>query len=180
MMFKNTLITYGIGTRLLHWIMAALIIGLLAIGFYMTNIDKSDSKWYLYSLHKATGTLVLGLIVLRIIWRFSNIWPGLPDNTPKWQANLAHFNIFFLYCMMLLMPITGFFGSIVGGHDISFYGLFTIPAIANDKDTSKLLFEIHEIAPYFLIASIGLHLFAAFYHHFIMKDNVLLRMIKGS
>lgn len=165
---------------MLHWSMSILIIGLLLVGFYMTNIDKSDFKWYMYDLHKATGTLVLILVVLRIIWRLSNVWPGLPDNMPKWQVLLVHFNIFFLYCMMLIMPVTGFFGSLIGGHDISFYNLFTISAIAQNKELGKRLFEIHEIAPYFLIASIGLHFFAALYHHFIMKDNVLRRMLKGS
>lgn len=178
-MLKNTLETYGSGTRLLHWLVAILIISLLIVGFYMTSMEKSELKWYIYGLHKATGTVVLALVSLRIIWRLSNVWPGLPSDTPKWQLWLVRCNISFLYCMMVLMPLTGFLGSLVGGYDISFYGLFTIPAIAQDKEAGKWLFEIHEIAPYFLIASIGLHIFAAFYHHFIMRDNVLRRMLKG-
>lgn len=179
-MIKNTEMTYGSGTRLLHWTISILIISLLIVGFYMTSLQISDNKWYIYGLHKATGVVILGLVILRIIWRFTNVWPGLPRSVPRWQALVAKINIFFLYCAMLTMPLTGFFGSLLGGHDISFFGFFTIPAIAQDKEAGKWLFEVHDTVAYILVALIGLHFFAALYHHFIMKDNVLKRMIMSN
>ena len=179
-MFKNTEIAYGLGTRIIHWTMALMIITILIVGFYMVGLPKTDYKWDIYGIHKATGTVILVLVLLRILWRLSNVWPLLPDSVPSWQAFLANLNIFFLYCAMLAMPLSGFFGSLLGGHDISFYGLFIIPAIAENNVLSGYLWDIHHILPYFLVASIALHLLAALHHHFILKDNVLRRMWSGS
>ncbi len=178
-MLKNTPTTIGLVARLLHWVMSILIISIIAVGFYMTDLPNSEDKWYIFGMHKSIGVLILALVVFRIIWRLVNLWPGPSKEIPKWQEFAANADIFLLYCMMLIMPLSGFLGSLIGGYDVSFFGLFTIKAIAHNKELSGYFWDLHNFVPWLLVAAIAVHFLAAMYHHFIMKDNVLGRMWRG-
>ncbi len=81
-----------------------------------------------------------------------------------------------LYILMLAMPITGFLSSTLANHAITFYGLFTILPLANNHTASRFFSKSHEIASYLLIMFFALHVIGAFYHHFFLKDDVLIRM----
>jgi cytochrome b561 len=176
---QNTETSYGLFTKGIHWVLAAMIIGVTAVGFYMPSLPPSDDKWHLYGLHKATGVVILALVFLRIAVRLTNIQPKLPATTPTWIVKSANANIFLLYCLMLAQPLTGFLGSLMSGHDISVYGLFTIKAFGEYKAISTLLWQMHGIIPYALVALILVHIFGGLYHHFILRDNVLRRMFNG-
>jgi cytochrome b561 len=177
-MLKNTENSYGLIARLLHWIIAFSIIGLISVGFFMSSMENSPEKAELYGIHKAFGVIVLSLIVLRIIWRFSNktVLPadGLP-NIIKLAAKSGHF---LLYIFMLIMPISGIMMSRLMGYDVSVFGLFTIPALTKDEVLAGFFYKIHTTAIWGFVVIIILHVGAAFYHHFIRKDNTLLRMLR--
>lgn len=174
-MLKNTSSTYGMVAKSFHWLMAALLIGMFIIAYIMTNMDKSPLRWSLYDIHKATGLLLFALFAMRLSWRMLNEQPTL-SHIPKWQRQAAKINILFLYLLMCVMPITGFLTSTLGGHDITFYGLFTITPFANNETASDFFGEAHEIISYLLIAAFSLHVVGALYHHFFLKDEVLKRM----
>jgi cytochrome b561 len=178
-MLKNTQTTIGLLARIIHWAMAIMVISIIGIGFYMTDLPNSDDKWFLYNMHKSTGLLILALLCFRIFWRFTNKWPVLPDNIPHYQKIASRLNIFLLYFLMFTMTISGSLGSLLSNHAISFFGLFTIPAILDNKEISRYLWDLHSIAPWILIAAITLHFIASLYHHLLLKDNVLRRMWLG-
>jgi cytochrome b561 len=71
-MLKNTLQSYGSVTKILHWTIALLIISLLGVGLYMTDMPDGDQKWYIYDVHKEIGMLVLTLVLIRVLWRLTN------------------------------------------------------------------------------------------------------------
>lgn len=178
-MIKNTRDHYGIVAKAFHWVIAIMIIILIAVGFTMHNMPSSPEKYELYAMHKSFGIVVLMLIVLRILWRFFNqiVEPpaGLPD-TLKLAAKLGHF---LLYMFMLLMPVSGVFMSYFGGHNIEVFGLFVIPAaIEKMPQISTLFYQLHVLGIWAFIFLIVVHILAALYHHFIRRDNVLIRMIK--
>lgn len=168
-MLKNTSAVYGTIAKFFHWLMAALIIAMFIIAFTMINIPASNLSDVLFNLHKATGLLIFGLLVLRLAWRFTNKTPKLPPSIPLWQRQLAKFNITALYLLMFAMPLTGFFMSTLSDHPISFYGIFTIPALANNQALSKFFAKAHEIFAYLLIASFTLHVIGAFYHPVLQR-----------
>lgn len=176
-MLKNTDELYGSGTKWFHWLIAILVIGLLTVGIIMTNIGNSPSKWELYGLHKATGFVVFWLVLARLIWRFINKVPQLPSGLPKWQAIAADLNMKFLYLSLIVMPLSGMMLSLFGGHPISIYGLFTIPAISQKSAIAPIADDVHVVLAYVFLAAILLHIAAAFYHHFVLRDNVLKRML---
>ena len=73
MMLKNTVAVYGVIAKFFHWFMAALIIGMFMLAYTMINIPASHFSDRLYSLHKATGLFLFGLVILRLLWRFINM-----------------------------------------------------------------------------------------------------------
>ena len=178
-MLRNTENSYGSVSRLIHWLMAVIVIIMLAVGFTMVNLEPSDQKWQIYGIHKATGLIVLALAILRIIWILLNQAVQVPFDLPQWQRFAAKWNHNFLYILLLVMPASGALMSLVGGNDINFFGAFTIKAIAHNKEYSKLFWNTHVTSAFLLVAAITVHIFAALYHHFIRKDNVLMRMIRG-
>jgi cytochrome b561 len=173
MMLKNTATVYGTIAKFFHWLMAALIIGMFMVAFTMINIPTSHFSAILFSLHKATGLLLFGLVILRLLWRFMNIEPKLPPSIPFWQRQCARFNITALYLLMLAMPLTGFFMSTLNNHPISFYGIFTVAPLADNQLASKFFAKAHEILAYLLILSFALHVMGAFYHPVLQRMWVL-------
>jgi cytochrome b561 len=178
MNIKNTTTHYSLISKLFHWIMSLLIIGLLCVGLYMTDLPNSLEKLQLYGYHKATGIFVLFLVTLRVLWRFFNISPTLAP-MPNWQRISVHSLHAALYVFMFAMPLTGWMMSSASGIPVSFFGLFVLPdLISPNKQLMEILAETHEILAFILIGMISLHLLAALKHHFINKDNTLRKMIR--
>ena len=176
MLLTNTENSYGLIAKLLHWIMSIIVIVMLVVGFLMDNYIEPPLKWQLYGIHEATGIVVLSLVIIRLLWKFYNTNVLLPADLSNWQKKAANININLLYLLMLLMPISGFFMTILSNHHIDFYGLFTINSFAQDLQFAKIFKKIHKKAALLFTALIILHILAALYHHFIRKDNVLKRM----
>src|SRR3990167_6698513 len=175
-MIKNTLSTYGYLAKFFHWSMALIFIAMFTVAYIMINIPKSEFRYTLYDLHKATGILLFCLVVLRLSWRLHNIQPALSGFVPVWQKHAAQWNIATLYFFMFAMPTTGFLTSTLGGHDISFYNIFIISPWAHDKSASGFFSQAHEILSYLLIVAFVIHVMGAIYHHYSIKDNIFKRM----
>ncbi|MFZ2315913.1 MAG: cytochrome b [Gammaproteobacteria bacterium] len=176
MQITNTVNSYGLVTKLLHWIMAILLIGLLALGLYMVSIPISYQKLKLYGWHKEYGLLALGLVIVRVIWRLLNAVPEL--SIPWWEKLAARIVHWAFYFLMFAMPLTGWLVTSAAGLPASFFGWFVLPdLVAPNQDLLDVFEELHEWLGYGLIAVIVLHTSAALKHHFINKDNILRRML---
>lgn len=176
MHLKNSKNHFGLISILLHWIMAFLIIGLLAEGLYMVSLSISLQKLKLYGWHKEYGLLVLGLVIVRLSWRLINAVPQL--SLPWLELLAARLVHYAFYAFMFAMPVTGWLLTSAAGLPPSFFGLFTLPALVAPNQELLHLFEwVHKWLGYGLIATIFLHTSAALKHHFINKDDILRRMI---
>ncbi|KTC78607.1 cytochrome b [Legionella cincinnatiensis] len=175
MQIKNSTTHFGIVAILLHWIIALLIIGLLALGLYMVPLPWSPEKLKFYGWHKEYGFLVLFLAIFRIIWRMSN---EMPELALPWLEKIAARSMHWaFYGFMFAMPITGWLITSSAGLPASFFGLFTLPNLVAPDENKRILFEwIHQWLGYALIAAICMHAAAALKHHFINKDDILRRM----
>ncbi len=166
----------------LHWLIAILIIGLLIVGFVMGAIDKADPlKYKLYQLHKSFGITVLALSLLRLAWRLTHRAPPLPPESKRWERAVAHLVHFGLYGLMIGLPLVGWLGASTSPLKIPtvIFGLFTLPHLPFFQDTpgaSHQFFELHETMAYILIGLLCLHAGAALKHHFMLKNDVVLRM----
>ena len=176
MQIINSATRFGVVAIFLHWLLALLIIGLLALGMYMVTLPINLEKLKLYGWHKEYGFLVLFLAVFRLIWRLANQLPEL-EALPLLEKIAARSMHWAFYVFMFAMPITGWLITSASGLPASFFGLFTLPDLVVANEQNRVLFEwVHQWLGYGLIAAISLHTAAALKHHFINKDNILRRM----
>ena len=115
-MLTNSADRYGLVSRSLHWVMALLILAMIGIGAYMTDLAREDPlRAQLYSMHKAVGVTLLGLAVIRILWILVSRPPVMPVALQRWEVVLAKSTVGLLYLLMLATPIAGYLMSNTGG-----------------------------------------------------------------
>lgn len=177
MSLKNSELNYGLVSRANHWLSAFIFIGLLAIGLYMTGLEKGDDRQALYALHKSMGIALFGLMLLRLVWLKLSANPEQLSKN-KFEHILGHAVKGILYLAMLGMPISGWIMSNSGGHEVAFFNMFVLPNIMGEHELIHEISEfIHSAFGYLLIVIVILHIAGALKHHFVYKDATLLRMI---
>ena len=177
-MLKSTPNSFGSIAKTFHWIIALFIICMLAVGFIMADMEPSPAKMMLYGLHKSTGVLILLLVILRFTWRLWNLTPQMPGSLVPWHHRLAKLSPLALYSLMFLMPLSGIALSQAAGYPINVYNIFTLPTLLfKNSDLSKTAALIHKYGAFAFIGILILHISAGFYHHFILKTNILKRML---
>lgn len=171
---------YTSTAKALHWGIAVLIFGMLALGFYMTGLSLSPTKLQLYSWHKWVGVSVFVLVVLRLAWRVAHRPPALPSHMAPIERLAAHLGHHLLYLVMFAIPLSGWLMSSAKGFQTVWFGVLPIPdLVAKDKALGDLLQTVHLALNFVLIAVLLGHIGAALKHHFINKDEVLTRMLPG-
>ena len=167
---------YDAVARIFHWSMALLIAYAAASILIAEELPRGDLRTFLSTTHRTAGAIVLVLFTARVIWRLFHKPPALPSKMTPLQQKMAHFGHLGLYVLMALVPIVGVALTFRRGGTIDF-GLFQIasPLVA-DRAASKPIKEIHELVAYALFALVGVHVAAALWHQFVVRDNILERM----
>ncbi|MCC8936354.1 cytochrome b [Bradyrhizobium ivorense] len=178
-MMRNNSTAWGWLARAFHWGLGAVIIGMIAYGWWMNHFAARPDRFFHRSIHADIGYLVLLFTVLRLIWRAVNPTPALPADTPHWQRIAARVSHGALYAVTILVAVLGWAHS--GAHTpdySSFFGLFHVPQITSpDKAAAQAYEDRHILFAYVLLALIALHLAAVAFHHFVRRDRVAARMI---
>ena len=181
-MIRSTPSNWGSIARAFHWVLGIAIMGMIAYGWWMNHIPPRADRLFYRSIHADIGYVVLLLTVVRLIWRGVDPRPASPKDTPRWQRIVAQLNHWLLYGCTILVAMLGWAHS--GAHTpnyASFFGLFNIPQFTSpDKAAANAYENRHILFAYVLLALIVLHVAAALWHHFIKRDQVALRMIKGT
>jgi cytochrome b561 len=171
----------------LHWIVAALMLVNVGLGFY-AQFAPDDWARPIIDAHKSVGITVLGLAVLRLSWRISHPPPPLPRRYRPWERVAAHAVHGALYALIFALPLTGWaHDSAWKGlpeHPMRWFGLIHVPPIGvlanlplSEKDHwHDLLFTAHQSAGYILYALVLLHVVAALKHQFFDKEPEMQRM----
>lgn len=180
-MLRNTTVGWGSVSRAFHWLLALLIIGMLAYGWWMNHIAPRPDRYFHRSIHADIGYVVLLLMAIRLIWRAINPVPAPPPQSPRWERMLAWLNHWALYVITILVAMLGWAHS--GAHKpdyASFFGWFRVPQFTStDKANADLFEDMHIYMAYVLIGLVVLHILAALYHHVVKDDDVAARMISG-
>lgn len=178
MEMKNTEKRYGIVAQVFHWGIFALFVSLFIVAEMMDEAPKGPEKYALYDLHKSLGLSVLFLAFSRLSWRMANPRPELEGTLSKWIEKGATASHFLLYAVMFIMPLTGYIMSVTGGHPVGFFGLFKLPMVMGKNHGLHEGFEeLHEVMAALILVLVSVHLLAALWHHFMVRDNVLRRML---
>ncbi|MCW2270903.1 hypothetical protein D3C77_49280 [compost metagenome] len=161
--------------RLLHWLMALLILAMLFVGVSMV-VDLSPRHTMLISLHKAIGLALLILVVVRIAMRLTLPHPPLPRDLPPWQRLAAGASHLVLYALMLAMPLIGWGMLSAGGYPLPLH----LPALVpHDLQLYAVLRRAHGWLAYGLFATVLVHLGAALVHALVRRDGVMRSMWPG-
>ena len=169
---------YGATARSLHWLMLVLIAAQYAIAWTMPDVGPGTLPTGLIAWHLSLGTLILLLVLARALWRLLHSAPLASDTLRPWQRRLSGVVHVLLYTTLVLLPLMGWGNASAHGWEVSLAGYVHLPALfKNGSPLGLALGDIHAAAAIVLLLLIGLHSAAALYHHFIVKDQTLMRML---
>ena len=165
--------------RLLHWLMALMVIAMLFIGAGMVASVSERHEWLL-NLHKPLGIAILLLVIVRIFVRVTTRTPPLPADLPAVQALAAKLSHYVLYGLMLAMPLIGWAMISAAGDPVMLGNSVRLPSIiAANPETFALLRKAHAWLAYLFFLTILAHLAAALFHGWVRRDEVLDSMLRG-
>ena len=174
---RDTPFGYGSVSKMLHWLVAALVLGALAVGLLLEDLPN-DIRGGVMGIHKSVGVIVLVLMVLRLAWRLWSRFPKLPAGLPPWQARLARLAHVAFYPLLILMPLSGWAMSSAAGYPTSVFGLVTLPMLGEKNDALRELFSAaHSAIAWMIIILLAAHIGAAIYHHYFQGQKTIRRML---
>jgi cytochrome b561 len=172
---------YPFVMRLFHWTMSLIIIGLIVVGFLMTEVFTDEPFTRdLYQWHKSFGLVILILIGLRILTRVGNrkSIPPVLGTLPRYEQIASVVGHRLLYLLMVIAPLSGYFMSSANPKSagVFFFGLKIPDALPKSQALAETFSEIHEFSVYCLAALIAIHFIAVIKHRFFdSKDRDVLR-----
>ncbi|MGL9725295.1 MAG: cytochrome b [Wolbachia sp.] len=156
---------------------AVFVIDMLCFEFYTKSLPISNEiKFNIYSIHKACGITIIGLVITRIFICFFTCDPSFPVSFFRFVVSASKTVHFGLYSLMVLMPLSGYVMSSTSGREIKYF--FHIPLLIN-KNTELVSAAngLHSVLAYFMVFFITLHILGALKHTFIDKQNIFKRII---
>jgi cytochrome b561 len=166
---------YSAPAIFLHWLLAALIVFMAALGWWMMTVEHEPGGERWFDLHKSVGLVVFALVLLRVLWRLSHRPEALPAAMPRWQVRLSQLVEGLLYLMMVALPVTGIVGASYSRAGLSFFGM-ELPRWATPaRATAHQFFEIHETLVWVTVALVVLHVLGGV-KHLVDRDRVFDRM----
>jgi len=169
---------YSAPAQILHWLTAVAVITGVSLGIAMLNVASGPLQNNLFDLHRSFGALILALTGVRLLWRLYSPPPPMVTGLPRWQELAAHVTHIALYLLLFAVPLVGWAGTSAFGAAIPVFGLFELPMILEKNEAlAKVLLPLHMILAFTLCALVIGHIGAAFFHHFIRKDDTLRRML---
>lgn len=195
---NNTVQRYTKTAIILHWLIGLLIVAMLALGLWMSELPKDGPKiaafdlfdlgiytvnlaepvsvrTFYFNLHKSIGLTLFMLILLRVVWRFTHRPPELPATMKAWEKQLSHATHHSLYLLMLVIPLSGLLMSLFSKYGIRWFGDLVIHGTDNPA-LRNFFKESHEVFAWVLITVLVLHIAAAIKHKLIDKDDIMKRM----
>lgn len=164
-------------TRYLHWIMAVIIIYATAAGYVMHLVIDSHPAFFhfLSVMNMSLATVGSAVFVIRWFWKYFRPQRSFSERQiPRWQLNMAHMLHGVIYQLMFVIFISGF---LMLDTSYQLFWLIEIPNPVTSQDINGFFFIVHRISCASLAVVITLHASAALKHHYVAKNQVLLRMV---
>lgn len=170
----------------IHWVTAAAIVIQFALGWTMISLrPPSYLHFSLHQWHKSIGISILVLSLMRLLWRVLHRPPPLPATMPAWEKRAAKASHAMLYVLLIALPISGW--AVVSASPLNiptflfgvlpFPHLPALPDLPDKRDAQHALKILHEFGGWLLALLLAGHVGAALRHHFLIRDDVLVRML---
>ncbi len=167
---------FALRSRILHWLMAVMLLTMLFIG--VTMVASLGNYHKLVAIHRPLGIMILILAVIRLINRMFTTLPPFPPTMSRQERWIATASEKLLYGLMLALPLVGW-GMLSAGHyPIVMFGPLHLPPILPANPTVyAVLRKTHTILAYLLFVTFLAHLGAVLFHTLIVRDGLLKRMV---
>jgi len=161
----------------LHWILAALILAQLVVGWMFHEVLEGESRASWFEWHKTLGVTILLLSLGRLAWRLLHRPPGYPATMPGWERAAAWLNHWLFYVLMLALPLTGYAAVSTGRRALevgymTIVGGVRLPLLPLPRDLHHWLEESHEFLVWSMVALLALHVGAVLKHLLIDRDDI--------
>jgi superoxide oxidase len=175
---NNTSSRYGSLSIALHWFMLVLMVGIYASMELREVFPKgSDARAAMKQFHYILGLGAWALVWVRLLVRWGTGVPAITPTPSPWQAAAATWGHRILYIFMLAMPLMGWLTLSAQGHAVVLGGLSLPTLIEASKPLAEQLKDVHEFGATLGYLLIGGHAAAALFHHHVLRDNTLVRML---
>ncbi len=178
MQWFNNRERYGALSIAMHWLMLLLMVAVYVCADLREIFPKgSDLRDGMKVWHNMLGLLVFTLVWLRLALLLWGTKPVDVSPSPAWQKRAAGLMHVALYVLLIALPLSGWLALSAAGKPVPFFGLDLPPLMGESKSVARAIKEVHEFGGTAGDAFIGLHAAAALFHHYVMHDNTLLRML---
>ena len=183
MQLANPINRYGVVPRFLHWMSVILVVVAWTLGTFGDDLPKGAARETGLFVHISAGLVILIALVTRLAWRVAEPPPPPePNEFSRWlgafadpAARLAHYT---LYVLLIAVPIAGIVAQFARGNALPLFGIGEIPSPwIRDRAFAHNVTEIHEILANALVIVACFHAAAALVHHFVFRDDTLVRML---
>jgi cytochrome b561 len=160
----------------LHWTTAVLVVLQFALAETWDWFAKPTHR-LMVTTHMSFGVLLSAVIVARLVWR---LIPGhqVAAIEVGWIRLASKFTHYLLYTLLVVEAGLGFTFRWGEGRPMSFFGLgIPGPFGPFGKPVTHQLLELHNWTGWTIVVIASLHALAALYHHYALKDRVLVRML---
>ena len=171
--------SYGRTARAIHWLVAALAVMVVALGWATQAAARNTpARTNLLLLHGSIGLTVLALMIVRILWRWRHPAPVLPSSLSRLEAALAHLTHLGLYLLFIGMPLAGYVNAAAQGQAVGLFGMVSVPPLLPvDERLAQAAIAAHLVGQYLVYLLVAAHVAAAFFHGIVRRDGVLERML---
>ena len=182
MRLRNSKDGYGVIPQALHWLTVGLVVLAWALGTFDDALPKGAARAVGLSVHIFAGLAILAVLVLRVLWRLAD--PPPPSETTvlgAWLDRAGRLAHYALYALVIAAPVAGIVLQFARGDALPLFGLCEIPSPwPADRAFARTVKEVHEVLANGLVILARFHAAAALFHHWILRDRTLVRMLPGS
>lgn len=164
----------------LHWATALLVVVQFAMAVSWDYFPKATRQG-MESVHISLGVLLTAVVLARVGWRLipGHQRPAIVSRPVELASKAVHY---LLYLLLVAQAGLGFAFRWAQGHPVSFFGLFDFAGPYGElgRPTRRLLHELHEYGGWAIVILAFGHALAALYHHHVLRDRVLKRMLPAA
>lgn len=166
---------FALTSRLLHWLMAPMVIAQLLVG--VTMVASLSYYPLLLAIHRPLGILILAFAALRLANRLTRRLPAFPATMGPIERRIASASEYLLYALLLAQPLIGWAMLSAARFPIVLAGPLRLPGIApHDIDLYAVLRQAHVVSAVLLFATFTAHVCAVLFHTLVLRDGLLDRM----
>lgn len=179
MQINNSSKGYGAIPQAAHWLTVILVALAWILGVFGDDLPKGPQRDAGLFVHMSAGLAVVILLVVRLAWNLASPPPSAgPASLGIWMVRLGQATHFLLYALLIAVPVAGIVSQFARGNALPVFGIVDIASPwVRDRAFARSVTEVHEILAHTLVIVAGFHAAGALFHHWVLGDRTLLRML---